>query len=45
MGGYYLVEGMADDEKVYFNSDRQLEPESKVFLNVSLETLNKRLGI
>ncbi|HMB64785.1 MAG TPA: ABC transporter ATP-binding protein [Eudoraea sp.] len=44
MGGYYLVEGYAEDQKVFFNSDHALEPETKVFLNVSLATLNKRLG-
>ncbi len=45
MGGYYLVEGLVEDQKVYFNSDKLLEPDKKVYLNVSLETLNKRLGI
>ncbi|MBT8185516.1 MAG: ABC transporter ATP-binding protein [Eudoraea sp.] len=44
MGGYYLVEGFADRQKIYFNSDKFLEPDTVVFLNVSLETLNKRLG-
>lgn len=45
MGGYFLIEGLsADDEKIYFNSAKVLEPDTKVFLNVSLETLNKRLG-
>ena len=44
MGSYFLVEGMADNEKVFFNSDKILEPDTVVFLNVSLDTLNKRLG-
>ena len=44
MGSHYLVEGVAEGQKVYFNSDKILEPDTVVFLNVSLETLNKRLG-
>ena len=44
MGGYFLVEGIAEGEKVYFHSDKKLRPDSIVYLNVSLETLNKRLG-
>ncbi|MCW5514790.1 ABC transporter ATP-binding protein [Muriicola sp. Z0-33] len=44
MGNYFLVEGIAEGEKVFFNSDSALEPNTTVFLNVSLETLNKRLG-
>jgi len=44
MGGHFLVEGIAEGQKVYFNSDKVLEPDTIVFLNVSLETLNKRLG-
>lgn len=44
MGNYFLIEGIAEGEKVFFNSDSALEPNTTVFLNVSLETLNKRLG-
>ncbi len=44
MGGYYLVEGMAEDQRIYFNSDKDLSPGTKVFLNVSIETLNKRIN-
>ncbi|MEX0291487.1 MAG: ABC transporter ATP-binding protein [Flavobacteriaceae bacterium] len=44
MGSFFLVEGIADNEKVFFNSEKMLEPDTVVFLNVSLETLNKRLG-
>ncbi len=44
MGGYYLIEGMTEDQRIYFNSDKDLAAGTKVFLNVSIETLNKRLN-
>lgn len=44
MGPYFLVTGIAEGHTVYFHSDKVLEQGAKVFLNVSLETLNKRLA-
>ncbi len=44
MGPYFLVAGLTDGHTVYFHSDKILEPGTRVFLNVSLETLNKRLS-
>ncbi|MEZ2413620.1 sulfate/molybdate ABC transporter ATP-binding protein [Muriicola sp. E247] len=43
MRGYYLVEGESEDGKVFFHSEKILKIGTKVFLNVSIETINKRL--
>lgn len=44
MGPYYLVKGKTeDDETLFFHSPIALETNKKVFLNVSLETINQRL--
>lgn len=45
MGGHYLVQGISEGEKIHFNSDKELEPESEIFLNVSIETINQRLNL
>lgn len=44
-GGYYMIEGIYEDQKIYFNNPMALEPERKVFLNVSIETINQRLNL
>lgn len=44
-GGYYMIEGIYEDQKIYFNNPIALEPERKVFLNVSIETINQRLNL
>ncbi len=44
-GGYYMIEGIYEEQKIYFNNPRALEPESNVFLNVSIETINQRLNL
>lgn len=43
MGSHYLVEGISESEKIHFNSDKELEPGTEVFLNISIETINQRL--
>ncbi|MGB5820228.1 MAG: ABC transporter ATP-binding protein [Saonia sp.] len=43
MGSYFLIVGNSGEETVYFHSSKSLEPETEVYLNVSLETINKRL--
>jgi ABC-type Fe3+/spermidine/putrescine transport system ATPase subunit len=43
MRGYFLVEGESEDGKVFFHSEKVLKIDSKVYLNVSIETINKRL--
>lgn len=45
MGNYFLVKGKTDDGDVYFNSDKKLKVGEQVYLNVSLETINKRLSL
>ena len=44
-GGYYMIEGIYEEQKIYFNNPIALEPEIKVFLNVSIETINQRLNL
>jgi len=43
MGSHYLVEGLTDEQIIYFHSERNMEIETEVFLNISLETINQRL--
>lgn len=45
MGSHYLVEGHTDEQIIYFHSERNMEIETKVFLNISLETINQRLKL
>ncbi|QLG45439.1 ABC transporter ATP-binding protein [Costertonia aggregata] len=42
-GSHYLVVGDYENQEVYFNHHTPLEKGAAVFLNVSIETLNKRL--
>jgi iron(III) transport system ATP-binding protein len=44
-GGHYMIEGIYEEQKIYFNNPIGLEPERKVFLNVSIETINQRLNL
>ena len=45
-GTHYLNEGMAEDGTVvFFNSEKEQEKGATIFLNVSLNTINKRLQI
>ena len=44
-GGHYMIEGVYEEQKIYFNNPIALEPERKVFLNVSIETINQRLNL
>ena len=44
-GGYYMIEGIYEDQKIYFNNPAALEPERKVFLNIAIETINQRLNL
>jgi iron(III) transport system ATP-binding protein len=45
MGSHYLVEGLTDEQIIYFHSERNIEIETEVFLNISLETINQRLKL
>ncbi|MGB5667957.1 MAG: ABC transporter ATP-binding protein [Maribacter sp.] len=44
-GGYYMIEGIYEDQKIYFNHSTDIEPEKEVFLNISIETINQRLNL
>ena len=44
-GGYYMIEGIYEEQKIYFNNPIALEPERKVFLNISIQTINQRLNL
>jgi len=44
MGSHYLIEGITDEgDNLFFHSSKELSVQNKVFLNVSLETINQRL--
>jgi len=43
-GSHYLIEAAINKkDMVYFNFDKALEPDTEMFLNVSIETINLRL--
>lgn len=46
MGGYYSIKGRTEqDTFVFFHAQAPIEPGKEVYLNASLETINKRLPI
>ena len=44
MGAHYLIVGVYEGQNVYFNHYQPLEEGKKVFLNVSIEVINQRMG-
>lgn len=44
-GGYYMIEGVYEGQSIFFNHGTALEADKKVFLNVSIDTINQRLNI
>jgi len=44
-GGHYLIEGIYEDQKLYFNHHKPMDFDQEVFLNISIETINQRLEI
>lgn len=44
MGENYLIVGVYEGQDVYFNHHEVLEKGKEVFLNVSIETINQRMG-
>ncbi len=42
-GNHYMIIGNYKGAEVYFNYHKSIEPETTLFLNVSMETINKRL--
>ena len=46
LGSHYRNYGVLDSGRgVYFDSEKPIEKGKKIFLNVSLETINKRMPI
>jgi ABC-type Fe3+/spermidine/putrescine transport system ATPase subunit len=43
MGHYCLIRGDSDGHPIFFHHQKPLEPGTEVFLNIALETINKRL--
>ena len=43
MGSHYLIKSLAGNEVVYFNSEKPYNLGRKVFLNISIETINQRM--
>lgn len=43
MGSHYLVEAISGDQKIRFHNSKAIKPKKKVFLNISIETINQRL--
>lgn len=43
MGSYYLMEGVTEEQSLFFTHPKSIELGKKVFLNVSLEIINKRI--
>jgi ABC-type Fe3+/spermidine/putrescine transport system ATPase subunit len=44
MGGHYLIEGTYEEQNIYFHHHEPLEKGKKIFLNVSIETINQRMA-
>ncbi|MDV7137731.1 ABC transporter ATP-binding protein [Maribacter sp. TH_r10] len=44
-GGYFMIEGVYEGLPIFFNHETALDSHKKVFLNVSIETINQRLNL
>ena len=44
MGDHYLIVGIYEDQKVYFNHYEAIEKGKEVFLNIAIEIINQRMG-
>ncbi len=44
MGGHYLIVGTYEGQNVYFDHYEALEEGAAVFLNISIEVINQRMG-
>ena len=43
-GGYYLIEATYEGKNIYFNHRSPMDEGKEIFLNISIETINQRLG-
>lgn len=44
MGGYFMIVGVYEGQDIYFHHDATFENGKVVFLNISIETINKRMA-
>ncbi len=44
MGGHYLVEGIYEGQNIYFHHHAAIEDGKEIFLNISIEVINKRMS-
>jgi len=44
MGGYYMIQGTYEDQFIYFHHYQPLEKGKEIFLNLSMEIINRRMG-
>lgn len=44
MGNHYLIVGIYEEKNIYFNHYEAIEKRKEVFLNVSIEIINQRMG-
>ncbi|QCX02011.1 ABC transporter ATP-binding protein [Aggregatimonas sangjinii] len=44
MGGHYLIEGIYENQKIYFHHHMVIEEGSHIFLNIAIEVINKRMS-
>ncbi len=44
MGGYYLIEGIYEGQNIYFHHNKAIEEGKELFLNISIELINKRMS-
>ena len=44
MGSHYLIEGIYEDQKIYFHHHQAIEAGADIFLNISIEVINKRMS-
>ncbi|MEO9894200.1 ABC transporter ATP-binding protein [Aurantibacter sp.] len=42
-GGHYLIEGVYEGQKLYFNHPKPIDIGKEIFLNISIDTINQRL--
>jgi len=44
MGGHYLIVGVYEGQNIYFNHHKALKEGDDIFLNISIEVINQRMG-
>jgi len=44
MGGHYLIEGVYENQNIYFHHHQAIDEGTDIFLNVSIDVINKRMS-